>query len=194
MTESRLFNDKELLTALSQGDEQAFRTLFLLHRDRIYSFSMHLTRSELLSEEITQEVFEKVWKHRQELAGIDHFISWIRVIARNVAFNYLRRMAHEKLILQGMQAPAGEADADNFILDREYNRLLQQAIGQLPEQQRKVYLLSRQDGLTYAQIADTLQISVNTVKTHLKEALRALRRFIEAHLTLALTIACSMYF
>ncbi len=67
---------------------------------KVYSLSMYLTRSAFMSEEITQEVFVKVWNNRHQLTSINYFNSWIRTIARNTILNYIKTKAREQLALQ----------------------------------------------------------------------------------------------
>ena len=190
------YNEKELLTRLAAGEEPAFRQLFGQYKQRIYSFAFFLTRSESLAEEITQEIFIKIWINREKFTEINYFASWLRTLVRNQAYTYLRRIAHEKLILHeislGMAHDSLSTETD--VTDREYGRLLHQAIEQLPPQQKKVYLLSRKDGLKHKAIAAEMDISVNTVKNHLKAALKSIRSFLDSHTDSLVLIAMALIF
>src|SRR5258708_27390174 len=93
-------DEKVLLARVSAGSEKAFRELFDQYRDRVYNFSMHLTRSEILSEEIVQDVFMKIWINRSNLTNISFFASYVRVAARNTALDYFRKLAREKLAME----------------------------------------------------------------------------------------------
>jgi RNA polymerase sigma-70 factor (ECF subfamily) len=74
-----------------------------------------------------------------------------------------------------------ENEVENNLVWKEYRALLKQALGQLSEQQRRIYGLSRGEGKSYMEIAEALQISVNTVKFHMKEALRSIRDYLSQH-------------
>ena len=184
-------NEKRLLQQVAAGNEHAFKQLFDLRRQKVYSFAFHLTRSDLMAEEIVQEIFLRIWLHRRQLSDILHFHAWLNTLVRNLSYTWLRRMALEASILRDLQHRSGEASVDtqDNLQIREYRRLLQQAIDDLPPRQQEIYLLSRREELSYAAIADQLGLSINTVKNHMKEALRSMRRFLESH-SLTLATAC----
>lgn len=184
-------NEKRLLQQVAAGNEHAFKQLFDLRRQKVYSFAFHLTRSDLMAEEIVQEIFLRIWLHRRQLSDILHFNAWLNTLVRNLSYTWLRRMALEASILRDLQHRSGEASVDtqDNLQIREYRRLLQQAIDDLPPRQQEIYLLSRREELSYAAIADQLGLSINTVKNHMKEALRSMRRFLESH-SLTLATAC----
>jgi RNA polymerase sigma-70 factor (ECF subfamily) len=102
-------------------------------------------------------------------------------MARNLALSRLKRMAHEREILAEIRNGTEEALTDDEILHRDYNGILQKAIASLPEQQRNVYILSRENGMSRRQIADSLGISTNTVKAHLSAATNNLRCWFDRH-------------
>jgi RNA polymerase sigma-70 factor (family 1) len=190
------FSENELLGQVTASNEAAFRQLYDGQHQRIYAFAFFLTRSDTLAEEVTQEIFIKVWTHREELSGIRHFDAWLKTLVRNQAFSYLKRLAKERLILQEIsQRTQNESySTESEVLDKEYSRLLKQAIEQLPPQQKKVYLLSRQEGLKQEKIADSLGISVNTVKNHMKSALRNIKLFLDGRTDALIALALALVF
>ncbi|QEH42455.1 RNA polymerase sigma factor [Chitinophaga sp. XS-30] len=178
---------------MSKGDEQAFTQLFEYHKDNIYYYALAVTRSEFLAEEITQNVFIKIWQHRLTLPTVDSFPAWMKTVARNEAYNYLKRLAMEKVIVNRIAENIQDGDdSTSATLEwKEFHALVAKAIAQLPEQQRAVYKLSRGQDMSYQQIANALGISINTVKYHMKQALQGIRIYLDAHLlTLAITIYC----
>jgi RNA polymerase sigma-70 factor (ECF subfamily) len=196
MSDTAPFNEKVLVEQFAEGNEAAFRTLFDHYKDKVYSLSMYLTRSEIIAEEITQDVFLKLWLKREELKGVVYFNAYLRTVARNVAINYLRRMVQEQLILskikQAGDGTSGGTTADTVAF-REYERLLNQVILRLPPQQKTAYLLSRQEGLTYEEIAGRMGLSVHTVKEYIKKALQTIRVFIETHIGILVFISASCF-
>jgi len=181
-------NEKDILAKAAEGNEAAFRVLFDKYHQKIYSFALHLTRSRFLAEDITQEVFVKIWLKRQDLAGINFFYSYLKVVSRNVGLNYLNRIAHEKLILRYIESTSPHSDhaTEHTVLSNEYRQILDNVIEQLPEQQKRVYLLSRQDGLKYEEIAVEMEISRNTVNEYMKKALLFIRSQLHRQLNLCL--------
>jgi RNA polymerase sigma-70 factor (ECF subfamily) len=190
-----LFNEQYLLKQVSEGDEVAFRQLFDHYSKKIYSLSMYLTRSEFLAEEITQDVFLKIWMRKEQLAGIEYFNAWLKTIAHNVAVNHLKRLAQEKLILERIAKETQHSNnhTENTVISLEYERILKEAIAQLSPQQQKVYLLSRQEGLKYEEIAREMQISIHTVKEYMKKALHSIRVYLNGRIDLAVALAVALF-
>jgi RNA polymerase sigma-70 factor (ECF subfamily) len=184
-----LYKEKELLYRLTGGDEIAFRELYIHYKNEVYSFALGITRSIPLAEEIVQDTFVKLWQHRDELPDIQKFEPWFFTIIRNLCYSALRKLAldrktqsaHEKQPTQQV------ATAEEILITRENRELVQSAINQLPEQQRRVYLLSQDAGMTYEEIATELNISRNTVKEHLKRAKAAIKTYIEMRLAITIT-------
>lgn len=169
---------------ISKGDEQAFAQLFDYQKDSIYHYAHAVTKSDFLAEEITQNVFVKIWQQRQRLPQLESFPAWMKTVTRNEAYNFLRRLAMEKVILNRLAEGMDERDTSigQSLEWKEYHVLVARAISQLPEQQRAVYQLSRGEDMSYQQIADELGISINTVKYHMKQALQNIRNFLDEYL------------
>jgi RNA polymerase sigma-70 factor (ECF subfamily) len=190
LQQNNTYNQQELLHQLAGGSETAFRQLYDHHKDDVYSFAMGITRSVPLAEEIVQDSFIKLWQHRNELPGIQKFESWFFTITRNLCYSALRKIALDRKIQQApeLQTEQHVATAEDIIITRENRELVQQAIYQLPEQQRRVYKLHREAGLTYDEIATELHISRNTVKEHLRRAVTAIRAYLEMRLAITITL------
>lgn len=180
---------------MARGDERAFRELYDHYRQKIYSLGMYLTRSEPVSEEIVQEVFMKTWEKREQLTGIDYFNAWLRTVARNICINHLRSLALERLALHSISVSRKENEnsTENLIIEREYKKIIDAAIRQLPGQRKKVYVMHREQGLKHEQIAQQLGLSVFTVKEHMKLALRSIRQYLESHIDTIVVIAIALY-
>lgn len=179
--------EKVLLAKVATGDESAFRILFDTYANKIYSFALRLTRSQFLAEEVTQDVFLQIWLKRNELAEIHFFYAYLKAASRNMAINYLKRLAQERLILSNMNSGSPETadhSMEQSIDSQECQQILNRAIHQLPPQQRKAYLLSRQEGLKYKEIASRMQISRHTVNEYMKKALNNLRNQLHSQLDL----------
>jgi RNA polymerase sigma-70 factor (ECF subfamily) len=172
-----LTNENELLARVAEGDEKAFGPLFHHYRPRIYSYAFHLFGNAGLADELVQEVFLKVWVNRQKLSDVLHFEAWLFVVARNMVFDTLKQQAKEASARKQMAAlPAQDNNiVDNHILSKENEQRLQDALERLSPQQKLIFTLSRHQGMKHEEIAHHLNISRNTVKTHLVHALRTLR-------------------
>ena len=190
MQQTPAYNERELLHRLTGGDETAFRTLYDHYRNDVYAFAIGITRSLPLAEEIVQDTFIRLWQNREKLPDIQKFDSWLFTIARNLCYTALRKLALDRKVtgIHERQAEQSVATAEDIIITRENQELVQAAINQLPEQQRRVYLLSREAGMTYDEIAAELSISRNTVKEHLRRAVAAIRTYLEMRLAITIVL------
>ncbi|HVU57325.1 MAG TPA: RNA polymerase sigma-70 factor [Puia sp.] len=167
---------------MSQGDETAFGILFHTYHNKLGSYILKLTESFPLTEEIVQDVFLSIWQHRATLQDIHQFEPYLFVIARNRAFNCLKQMARERL-RQEEWASHLQDEPDVYMEGQEgYESLIDQAISQLPPQQKKVYQLHNQQNMRYPDIALQLGLSATTVKKHMSLALRKIRDYVSTHM------------
>lgn len=168
--------EKSLLTGVARGDENAFRTLFHAYRPGVYAIALKLLSSSSQAEDVLQEIFLKIWLNRDQLPEIHHFASYLHTVTRNHLYNALRRQAREEVFLQQLTpSSAVEQDVLSPLSLREMREMLQKALATLTPQQKKVFELSRLEGLRHEEIADLLAISRGTVKKHIGEALRVVR-------------------
>ncbi|WP_162852562.1 RNA polymerase sigma-70 factor [Dinghuibacter silviterrae] len=165
------YEEKELLCRTAKGDEAAFGQIFHAYHQRLGAFIYRLTESFPATQEIVQDVFVRIWLKRETLPEVTSFEAYLFTAARNHAYNYIRKAARERALEASLSLPA-EAEPD------ERFALLEKAISQLPRQQQNVYLLHRHQGLSHAEIAEQLHLSVETVKKHMSLALRSIRTFL----------------
>ena len=178
-------DEKRLLQKVAQGDEAAFRELFRRYADLLGTFVLRLTRSQVQTEEIVQDVFLKIWMSREALADVANFKVYLFVISRNQSLNALRSALRQMASQKEWEAQQASCPpALNTCADDEENDqllgLIDQAISQLPPQQKAAWLLSRRDGLTHQQIAANMGLSKETVKKYIMFANESLRRYISA--------------
>ncbi|HEV2479118.1 MAG TPA: RNA polymerase sigma-70 factor [Puia sp.] len=167
------------------SNDDWFKCLFDNYKNRLYGYVLAITHSHYPAEEITQEIFIKLWLCREILHQVGNLDGYIFTIARNKTLNHLRKAAYDVRLLKELQERASPAELTNNVEERalvnEYDRLLQDALALLSPQRRLVFQLSRQRGLNHEEIARQLQLSRNTVKNHLVEALRFIRHYFVEH-------------
>lgn len=186
---------KALLLRVSEGDENAFATLFKAHYNELGSFIMRITESGQLTEEIVQDVFLKIWINRSSLATIDCFKAYLIVVARNHAFNCLKQIAREKNRKKewanSVLHLAMYDERETSLADT--GKLIDEAVELLPPRQKNVYLLSRREGISQEAIAKKMNISHETVKKHMVLALRFLKNHLRSNANFLLLVS-SLFF
>lgn len=174
-----LDNEPMLLAALSRGDHRAFCTLFDHYHGYVYGFGRKLTRSDDLAEEIVQDIFIKVWNGREELPELTNFGGYLSRLIRNHAYSILRKQLLHTRVHADLAGEGWFSDVDDSLeqqLDyQETRRIMDDAIGQLTEQQRRIYIRCHQQGQKYEEVASELGISADTVHYHIKAALKTIR-------------------
>jgi RNA polymerase sigma-70 factor (ECF subfamily) len=177
-----IHNDDELLILLQQGNEEAFARLFDMYRGSIYTVACKFLKSPVLAEEIVQDVFLKIWFKRTEMCGIKDFNAYLFIMARNFIFDRIKKMAYETAAkVQLRDEPFFVDDTEHLVRQHQCQQLLKQAIELLPPQQKKIYLLAKDKGLSHEKIASEMKLSKLTVKTHMAKALQHIRKYLTAH-------------
>lgn len=174
-------NVRALFKQICAGDEQAFRAVFDLYKAELFRVVIRLTKSQLIAEEIIQEVFISLWISRKQLIKVEEPASYIYRILYNKTSNYLKKEANQERIIEAaMQYRQLSSNATEQAVDaNESQRLIEQALEQLPPQQKIVYKLSQQQGLSNDEIASQLNISSHTVRSHLSKAIGFIRTYLE---------------
>lgn len=169
----------ELLTRFKNGDMLAFDRVYELYSHKLFSFVLKILKNEAETDDIVQEVFVKIWESRYKLEDYKSLNAYIFTIAYNNSINIIRKRINNTKYLEYLKNSAVINLTPNIISQIEFNELNIQAqkfIAKLPERQKQVYQLHRENGLTYPEIADKLGISKNTVENHMVKAIKYLRQ------------------
>lgn len=183
MSLSPFYDDQELLRRVALGDERSFDIIYHNYAKKVYLFAFKVMNSPILAEEVVQEVMLKIWRMGDELKKIDHLEAYLRTASRNISLNLLRRQetAQRADKYLSMNWVEDHNETEELVILNETRDLLNQAIAQLPPQQREVYMLCHQQGLKYDQVAEKLNLAPSTVATHMKLALKFLRNYLKKH-------------
>ncbi|MBO9634546.1 MAG: RNA polymerase sigma-70 factor [Chitinophagaceae bacterium] len=168
-----------LFQRIASGDEAAFSDLFYQFGPRLHSFLTGITKSETAAEELVQNSFIRIWLSRYQLPDIQNPSAWIYRVASNEAFNFLKRKGIEQKALRVI-GPADEWTHTDEVAYNELKRNVAEAVASLPDKRRRIWQMAREEGLKIAEIAEELNISVNTVKASLTEAQKNIREFLSA--------------
>jgi RNA polymerase sigma-19 factor, ECF subfamily len=182
--------ERELLVLVEQGDQDAFRQLFIAWRPRLYTAAMKILGTPELAEDVCQDTFLQVWLKRHTLNSIDNFSGWLFIIARNKMYDAVKRAAKNKTgrLDFSQQLSTHPTEDDHGLFARQLQQILHQAIARLPERQRLAYQLIKQEGLSREQAAQRMNISPETVKTHLENAMRNIRAYCLSRIDPAIVI------
>lgn len=178
------YDEKKILELLAQGSEYAFAELFDHYRARIFSVARRFLKSREMAEEVVQEVFLKVWMRREDLVRISYFEGYLFTMARNRIFDGIKDMAEETAAKREFAHRIQHVNGtDDPVTEKQYEELLREAVNQLPPQQKQIFRLAKMEGLSHQAIAEQLDISRLTVKTHMAKALQTIRHNLRHHLT-----------
>jgi len=171
--------DEKLLFRIKTNDDyKAFEILFKRYYEYLCMQSFALSRCEQKSEEIVSELFYKIWKNRKDLTIAANLKYYLHRSARNRTIDHLRKYRHEKNF-SDVTLPAYVArdpDPEHYTIGEDCRKHIKRAIGKLPPQARKVFLMSREEGKKYQEIAEELGLSIKTIETHMRRALIFLRK------------------
>jgi len=177
-----IHNEPELLRQISQGDRDAFRVFYTHYYPYIQRYIVLFEPSGESLDELTQDVFVRIWEKREHLGKVDSLRSYLFLVTRNVVFNYLRSLKVQQKVkeLDGVPEPAIN-ELENQLLFKQYYRIAQEAMEKLPPGRRKVLRMSIDDGLSLDEIAMELNISRAGVKKQLYAATAFVRQYLHEH-------------
>jgi RNA polymerase sigma-70 factor (ECF subfamily) len=180
--------DKELLLEVASGSESAFRQLFHIWEPRLSTFIYSITKSREDTSEIVQDVFLKIWMSRESLVNVHNFKAYLFTVSKNQAINSLKKILRDLQEIRQFRADIQGTYAQEEDKNEELYSFIDQAILQLSERQREVFMLSRYEKLTYQEIAEKLGIGKESVKTHLKLATASISRYLTSRITKAILL------
>ena len=164
-----------LVGRIANDDQLAYRQLFIQFYHKLSRFVMGFTKSKELTEEIVSDVFINIWRRRKNMEEIKNLKLYLYVSAKNITFNYLKKLHRENLAdLDSVEIEPEDpfADPGAALITREMNLKLKSAINDLPPRCKLIFTLIKEDGLTYKQTATLLNISESTVENQLSIALK----------------------
>jgi len=180
-----------LLQRLCDGDERAFTQLYNTYIAELTGFIVKFVKLPQIAEDISQEVFIKIWQNHAQLQGVDSFKAYLFVAARNHTLNILKRIAKEDSakaeIIRHFQSIRVNNKEDDLI-SGEYLAYLRNVLNSLPMQTQQVFQLCRTEQKGYEEVAALLGISRNTVKKHMVRSMKTFRHALENGLGIPLPL------
>ena len=175
-------SDENLMAAVRRGDRTGLTLLFERHSRRLFGFLRGLTGSSTAAEDLVQETFLRVLRHRRSYRAGRAFLPWMLGIARNAAWAHLRKAS--RMPPAELPELVDTASPERRRLERERSERLWRALQELPARDREILLLSYFDGLGYRQIAEVTGVGAGAAKVRAHRARKALRRRLDEEETL----------
>ena len=164
-----LHNEKTLLKRMAEGDEISFSKIYEAYRELLYRFILRFVKSPDLADDLTQEIFIRIWEIRKEMEKVDSFQAYLFMTGRNHTLNFLKKISKEnagKAEIMRHYKPVPKM-ADDELLSAEYRQFIQIVLDSLPAQTREIFRLSREQYKSYDEVAALLGISRHAVKKHM---------------------------
>ncbi|WP_295940624.1 RNA polymerase sigma factor [uncultured Alistipes sp.] len=186
--------DRELFQQIRKGSEEAFREVYWHYHKILYSVALKMLKNHSAAENAVQHVFVKLWDCRLDMTVMFSLKNYLYTMTRNYILNYLRSRNTELMHNYRMAQAAPEAaDTLNTQIEREdLSRVLDAAIANLPHQKRQVLHL-RRAGYSNPEIAQMLNLSVNTVRSHYQEGVKLLKSHFGRFITLLIVVLQSIH-
>jgi len=172
-----VLKEQQQLRKIKKGDIKSFEKLFFSFHPGLVRYAETLVRKIEIAEEVVQDVFYNVWKNREAIRITQSWKSYLYRSVYNNSMMYLRKVRREISLEEGLflQKEGDSPDPFQHLAFQEVSTVVSDTIGRLPERTREIFLLNRQEGLKYREIAERLSISEKTVEANMGKALNALR-------------------
>lgn len=170
--------DQELIALIAKDNREAFAALYQRYWDKVFAVALHRLGDVHEAEEVVQEIFLSLWARRNSIQLTHSLQTYLSVAVKYKVINHLARQYRRQLQLDELAntAPQNFNSTAEWLNEKELRSQLEKGIGNLPEKCRIVFLLSREENKTYAEIAAELNISQKTVEAHMSKALSTLRQ------------------
>lgn len=175
---------KELIDQLSRGDQHAFRRFYDYYYLRLYRFLSYFTQDPIDCEEILSEVFCIVWLKRERLSEIEFLDAYLYKVCRNETFRYLKKENRSEVefiddlgvILE--YVPSNDHDP---MLEKEMQRVYREAIATLPERCKLIFLMIREQKMSYREVAQSLSITEGTIEVQINNATKRILNHVQLY-------------
>ncbi|MBO5345757.1 MAG: sigma-70 family RNA polymerase sigma factor [Paludibacteraceae bacterium] len=184
---SLMLTDEDLVRSFSEGDNGAFETLLMRHKDRVYTYIFNIVHEPSIADDIFQDTFIKVittLKQGRYYDAGNKFVGWVMRIAHNQTIDYYRRLASDKEVSNDgyeagdlfNEASLLDYSAQDAIEREEVFRDIETLISMLPDDQRRIVMMRYYQDLSFKEIADLEHISINTALGRMRYALINMRK------------------
>jgi len=164
------------LAKAAGGDHSAFADLVRQHQTMVFSLAYHFLHDAAVAEELAQDVFLQLYRALPKIESASHLLFWLRRVTSHRCIDWVRRNHRSEISLNDVAEPAAPWSPGDPVLARKLRRL----VATLPEKPRIILTLRFQEDLELSEIAEILEVPVNTVKSYLRRALELLHQKLNA--------------
>jgi len=167
----------KIISELAKDNEEPLEELFNYYYPRLFNFSKSILKIEVGIDDILQEVFVKIWQNRKNITSSATFNSFIFTITKNLLLNELRRQLKSENLKDEVKklSVSPEYSLSEQIEYNELETKVNQFVNELPERQKEIFILSRNEGLSHKEIAEKLGIKTKTVEYHISLSIKELK-------------------
>ncbi|MCX2451996.1 RNA polymerase sigma-70 factor [Pedobacter sp. PLR] len=190
-----IISDQDLQAKLMAGEESAFSELYDRYNDALAAYIKRFVHSSALAEDLSQEVFIKIWQYKSKLNEVRSFKAYLFIMARNHTLNSLKKAMRSDVAMAEVLSSFVEQrnDTEEELLSKEYLQYLEKALSELPVRTREIFKLCRQEGKSYDEVACALGISRNAVKNHMVGSMKILSASVKKDLGISLSILLTVF-
>lgn len=171
------YDESALMQQIAEGNEKAFADLYRMYVPRLTPFVYGITKNNVMVDEMIQEAFLRLWINRDKLSEVRNPKAWIYKITANICYTYIKRLIIERKVLDTIleQSTLEDLSTEQDIYLRSLTQSVKEAVEQLPPQRKKIYLMSREQGMSLGEISAQLNLSMPTVKNTITSSLQFIR-------------------
>ena len=171
------YSDQQLAASLKAGDERAYTEIYHRFKTVLYGHAYNKLRNREEVTDLLQEVFTQLWQNRGQLDLNSTLPAYLYGMLRNQVFKLIRSKSTSSRYYDSIlhSINTGVCETDHRVREKQLVRLIEEAVDQLPEKMREVFILSRKMHMSHQGIADELGLSESTVKKQVQNALKILR-------------------
>lgn len=175
--------DDLLLKKYSEGNRSAYNVLFKRYYDGLYRYTLKNVKNSCVAEELTMDVMLSLWKKKGDILVEHNLKAYLFRCVKNAIYNHYRKkiIPTVSMDLVTEDQTLTSKPADHELQSRELEKLYRNKLSQLSPQRRKVYEMSREENMTYAEIAKSMDLSVNTVENYMVASLGFFRKQLKEH-------------
>ncbi|WP_316823524.1 RNA polymerase sigma-70 factor [Pedobacter gandavensis] len=195
MQAKNIISDQELQAKLIAGEESAFAALYDRYSQMITAYIKRFVNSSDLADDLTQEVFIKVWQCKSKLDEVKSIKAYLLIMARNHTLNSLKKAMRFDVAMAEVIGSFVEQrnETEEELLSKEYLNFLNKALSELPYRTREIFRLCRQEGKSYDEVAFAMGISRNAVKNHMVSSMKILSASVKKDLGISLSILLTLF-